>query len=555
MAAEKTPVRDYAADIEADPPQYLREWAAKGTRKRELMLYKAGWYVDPITDLREQVADCRCTACGAEMKLSKISGYVCGGYASEMGFRDMEGMDCRSGTVTKCPDCGAKVTAEHLKGEHRRYGEEWAYPVTLQRIDGWGETDRLALVEWEVCCWYSWEGTRHETIRLYEAAVAEESRLLWVTAHAKTMNGNDYSIPPRQLSKVTERMQGIDDIVVPDWSIIEGTTCENAKLEIYLREKCRPLFPAAYLKLWQTKPQVETLLTCGAGNLLNALIAEEKARKGVYSTAPWNCTFPKLGGLNWKARRPADILRMNGRGELREAIGFQEKNHLSGSTWCVWLSARAAGLPWTLEDAAAVEETGISGPMTEARPALLAKYLRTQKRRHPEGKADLRLWRDYRNLREAVPEELRGPEWPENLRREHDLAVVRQKVEVHKEMEKGFRKRARELQKYRWEKDGILIRPPEDEAELIREGKVLEHCVATYAKKHAEGETVILFIRHADDPEMPWYTLNLDEKTGTVIQNRGKKNCPRTREIEKFEKEWLRWVHEGCRRKKEEKTA
>lgn len=557
MAAVKKPIRDYAPEIEREPPEYLREWAAKGTRKNELMLYKSGRYLDPMTEEYENVADCHCTACGADFRYPRISGYVCSGHASEMGFLDSEYKECRSGSGTTCPECGTKVRAAHIIGTRTAYGDEYAYPLTLQRIDGWGETDRLALVVWQVCCWYSWEGTRHETIRLYEAFVAEEKKLFRVTAHVEGFAGTDNFIWPKQVTRTTETMRDISDIVVPDWSIVEGTTCENAKLEIYLTGAQRPVFPAAYLKLWQTRKNVETLLTCGAGDILNELIRREKSQRGRCSYQAWNTLFPKLRELNWKAKRPADILRLDGRGELREAVRVQTETPVIGDCWKLLLDARAEGRGWTLGDLKAAQELGLDKlpPEDEPRPEILAKYLRAQKRRHPEGQTDLAMLRDYRNLRKNVPEELRGVEWPENLRREHDLAVMRQKTEVHKKLVEGFQKRETQLSRYAYESGGILIRPPHDEAELIAEGKILNHCVATYAERHASGETAILLIRHADDPEMPWYTLNLNEKDLTVIQNRGMRNCARTAEVSAFEKEWLGWVQAGCPKRKEKESA
>ena len=90
-----------------------------------------------------------------------------------------------------------------------------------------------------------------------------------------------------------------------------------------------------------------------------------------------------------------------------------------------------------------------------------------------------------------------------------------------------------------WEKNGIFIRPAETQSELKREGEFLHHCVAGYAERHANGGTAIFFIRRSEEPEVPWYTLELDEKNLTVRQNRGKHNCARTEEITEFENLWL----------------
>ena len=50
---------------------------------------------------------------------------------------------------------------------------------------------------------------------------------------------------------------------------------------------------------------------------------------------------------------------------------------------------------------------------------------------------------------------------------------------------------------------------------------------------------------------MPFFTLEFDEKTKTVRQNRGLRNCARTPEVNAFEKAWLDHI---CRAKRKERT-
>ena len=77
-----------------------------------------------------------------------------------------------------------------------------------------------------------------------------------------------------------------------------------------------------------------------------------------------------------------------------------------------------------------------------------------------------------------------------------------------------------------------MIRPCAAPEELDTEGKTLNHCVATYKEKHADGKTAIFFLRRASEPEKPWYTLELKLDDFTVLQNRGKCNCARTAAVE-----------------------
>ena len=83
----------------------------------------------------------------------------------------------------------------------------------------------------------------------------------------------------------------------------------------------------------------------------------------------------------------------------------------------------------------------------------------------------------------------------------------------------------------------------------------MHHCVGTYKEKHAEGRSAIFFIRRASEPEKPWYTLELNLKEMTVIQNRGKRNCARTEEVESFEKAWLEHIKTIAGTKKKGQNA
>lgn len=91
---------------------------------------------------------------------------------------------------------------------------------------------------------------------------------------------------------------------------------------------------------------------------------------------------------------------------------------------------------------------------------------------------------------------------------------------------------------------------------MIDEGRELHHCVATYAKRHASGETAIFFIRHINEPDKPrilhW---NLILKICVSRQNSGLRHCARTPEVEKFEEKWVEFVKNTAGAKKERKVA
>ena len=72
------------------------------------------------------------------------------------------------------------------------------------------------------------------------------------------------------------------------------------------------------------------------------------------------------------------------------------------------------------------------------------------------------------------------------------------------------------------EKEGYIIRPPKSEKELVDEGNLLHHCVASYRDKIIDEHAIVLFCRKVDEPSTPLYTIELDYQPGdtnfTIVQ-------------------------------------
>ena len=566
MRTSSERVRNYAGDMPRIAPDYLREWAKKRTWKENALLFKCDWLTDPMTEIRSKAARCRCTACGESFWTDWISGGMCryGGAGGIRLWEEGKPKEVTDWQSCHCPECGAEVKARHLRSGSE-YAGETAFPMTLHRIPVKGEKDRLALVCWQAVKYFDGTGARHFRFHPYEVMVAEEKALRRITFHGRGFGGVYWLDEPHQCRSLQDMMQDITEIVCPEGieKAVESTTCENAKLEIYL-EDGRVNFPAAWVRLWQKRGgKAESLLTCGAGGIVGNLIGQEKlnTRTTNYYTARtvYNTAFPQLKALDWKGRRPWEILRMHGKDELREAIALQERANLGGKTWKLWLEGRKAGKAWTLADAEAMET--MKSPeriaATEIRPAKALRYLDAQRRRWPEDDADEIMLTDYWNMMIEGHDVLRDPAlmWPERLKREHDRAAARQKKEANRKLDAAILKQAEKLEKFSLTMDGITIRPARSAGELAAEGSSLHHCVGGYAERVSKGETFIFFIRREAEPDMSWYTLNLGKDLRTIIQNRGMRNCDRTPEVQEFEDAWIAWVRAGAKRDKNGEPA
>ena len=119
----------------------------------------------------------------------------------------------------------------------------------------------------------------------------------------------------------------------------------------------------------------------------------------------------------------------------------------------------------------------------------------------------------------------------------------------------AFEKVVAPLEAWDWEDGGICIRPVRTEEELIDEGSALHHCVGTYGATVARGDSCIFFIRRADAPDKPWYTLQVELKTVKELQNNGLRHCSPTKEVQEFVDRWLEHVRQlkraGAKTKKE----
>jgi hypothetical protein len=154
-------------------------------------------------------------------------------------------------------------------------------------------------------------------------------------------------------------------------------------------------------------------------------------------------------------------------------------------------------------------------------------------------------WRDYINDCINLEMDLKKERilFPRNLYRAHQNTIKQLKINADETINKKIMDMAKSShKKYYFEYQGLLIRPAQSAYELIAEGKALEHCIGTYAKRYASGENVLLFIRKISDPDNPFFTVEIIGSC--VIQVHGFANCNPdeqvTEFVEAFKKEKLR---------------
>lgn len=194
--------------------------------------------------------------------------------------------------------------------------------------------------------------------------------------------------------------------------------------------------------------------------------------------------------------------------------------------------------------------------VTKQSPITLSNYLKKQN-------AYISTYEDYINDCVKLGYDLSSSIvlYPKNLMDKHAetsgmarYSTNTAEIEKSKKRAKALKKRGMEYSHGR-----LCALVPADSIEIIREGALLQHCVGGYAKRHAEGTTTIIFIRKRSDISTPYFTLELDEKTGAIKQCYGYKNRVSYKgnmEVFQFLEHYQRHI-EYCRNKhrKERKTA
>ena len=160
---------------------------------------------------------------------------------------------------------------------------------------------------------------------------------------------------------------------------------------------------------------------------------------------------------------------------------------------------------------------------------------------------------------------------PKDFEKKHDqVTAAWSKVQEERRREADVRRREADAKRFRKRLQGLsvrytytdgelLIRPAASAEEIVREGKLLHHCVGGYADRHISGATTILFLRRRSAPGKPLCTIEVrgnsivqihgwdDERT--ACEDNPERRSPRELYRE-FLEEWTAWMEAGSPRDK-----
>ncbi|MGN7760481.1 PcfJ domain-containing protein [Paenibacillus sp. 22594] len=257
------------------------------------------------------------------------------------------------------------------------------------------------------------------------------------------------------------------------------------------------------------------------------------------------CGGSTYGAINWLGKTPAKVLRLSNV-EIKE---LAKKDSISLQTLRSYQVTKAEGLNFSYEEAQAISDLVDPRVAAEFRGALhtlkgrlssgdLKRYILKQMRKNRtsfyNARAVLINYRDYLGECEKLGLDITRPGvyLPNNLHEAHRSTTKRVQAIANQQYQENVRKRKEELEKMRFQYKELILFPAPSTNALVNEGKVLEHCVADYARDYARGTTDLFFVRRKSDPDKPFYTLEVQNEE--VRQCRGFDNCDMTPEVEEF---------------------
>lgn len=502
--------------------QYMQE---RGLEARHVLLMESVWKADPLTGIRERMDKCTCSACGAvryewrgEYENRTMTGCgTCGAHC--MAVRK------RNGKLPYEAD-GSLLWFHRHKDTAVAQGYEVNYWVGNDAVEHW------AAVPSHI---YAWGPYGDYAFNRYQS---------WCMGRQRAYLDQWYA-QARMLDNWPFR--GVPVLMAPEEGALNGTPLENARLRGYAQAKQRCLYPVRLATIGRRLPVME----------------------GFCDFEDWDTVLGICAGR---------ITLKRGETKPHRALGLTrpEYDRYRAEEWpWDWLPIYAAmkrsgyepGLDDLQQIVRVLQSGGKLGEIERLEPGRLAQVWRYLKRtarreldrqmRHGCGHAaiteeealrhTLNMWLDYRRLAAqagAANHPDRDSAMPYDLFARHDRLVEAQKekeraqqAEREKANAEKFTAMWERIRRADWQEGAYSIRAAKSTQELVDEGHALHHCVGGYTQNVLAGR-VIFFIRRADEPDVPFFTLNLDIKSGQIIQLLGKGNCHPPEDVKAWAEKW-----------------
>lgn len=272
------------------------------------------------------------------------------------------------------------------------------------------------------------------------------------------------------------------------------------------------------------------------------------------------CAIPE--GINYRAKTADKLFRKFSRPQMKAFLKWLSENkpgdmsRITGAMKYMHSHTADQFNKFALLFGRAIGEAAELIEITGQSPVTLSNYLKKQKN-------TIVIYRDYIDQCKRLNYDLKDSSvlYPKNLDEKHRetsglLRCKASKADIEKSRQRGKKLRR---SGFEYSHKRLIALVPEDSNAIIMEGAKMSHCVGMYADRHANGTTTIIFIRKEAEPDKPFFTLEIDEKTGKIRQCYGKGNkvsYKQNLEVFQFLEHYQRHL-EYCRKnhRKARKTA
>lgn len=566
--------------VPRQPPEGFLGWAAEVLRD-ELdthgFLYEQEWVEDWGLDFildeyakprKRRLVRVQCSCCGYQDLYHYGMGQKRYGFILPESFTEEEGGTVyEDGEHIRCPQCGCRVQVRR-RAFLRRKGYFVSVEGRAMSAAVVGKERLLALTGWVIQRRIFFGGGEHlEAIpaESYVFSGTECAQLMgWVNAYGgHTGYFIQYNRDWRQPQRWSERWGQEEHIFGLSEQMLSESCLPHCKLDVYMEHRPGAYhYPILWIRLYQEHPNAEGAMLHGLPRVLDDLLWLQAGEGRWEHNAQGKVELPEL---DWSQSRPAKMFRLN-----REELRMAREQDWGVLFWNLYRSSKEAGEVLNADDIVNAFYLGDEhvgqlvgrGPVAKSIRYLLGQCGQAEETYRPESEdedppadavlPDVQLLTDYWDMAQRLGWDICSERvrFPHDLLAAHDEAAVQMSHLEERGLAGKFRVRRMVLRKYTFAAGGLLIRPAASQKELTDEGNALRHCVSTYGRRHAGGQTAIFFIRRKSSPKSSYYTLELDEKELTVRQNRGLRNCPRTPEVQDFEALWLSWIRAGAPRDK-----
>lgn len=420
----------------------------------------------------------------------------------------------KHGEMTTCPKCGASVKAYSRKQERTARA-----PVILLQVCGeeWVERQFRA-----VCTWKAGET---KEIQLYEEvrAIIPKGECWGKVYYGTESDADEFSQDWWDKNQLNKRFMpsylypGNLDEVLPYGKL------QNSGLDLLAKKK-EKLEVNKFITTFQQRPWLEYLTKTG----LSRLVADIVRKYGWWGEPNAICrnaeNLKEL--LRLDGNRVSRMKRLNGGFNTLEWMQYEKEREGTGQR----IKISQESLEYlTVKN---VSKSNCEEILKELGSVnRMVNYMKKQ-RINPQTLTQ--IWKDY--LRMARDEGMDTSDdivrLPKDLKTRHDQLVelinarkdeerLKKEKKKYAGLNKKIEKQLPVAKRYYWEDDNYMIIPAGSCEELVTEGRTLHHCVGSsdhYMENMAEGKTWILFLRKKENPEKPYYTIEIDMKDDTILQ-------------------------------------